>query len=245
MALRRPSVRPPARPSARLVALAALAGTLPALVGATTAVADVSQNDQAAAVIEITRQDRTGDVRAVGGRTASQPQRRLAATDLRSVGVRLDRGAGVLRVTWTLRDLRRVHGDQLAAVHARTDGGTQGEGPLAMLDLASGRVVRFDETSHRRCPAAEVRVRWQRDLVVADLPFTCLGAAEAARVQPFVVTLPRRNGAILLDRARRTRALPFTRVAGDPTPTEEATGDQATGDQAVVDAARRAARVLR
>lgn len=246
MALRRPV-------SARLVALAALAGGTPALLLATAAVAEVSESDQAASVIEITREDRVEDLRSFGGRVASASARRRLATDLLSATVRLDRAAGVVEATWRLRDLRRLGGIQFAGVHAQTDGGTHGEGPIAIVDLHSRRVVAVDEMSARRCPAATVRVGWQRDLVRASLPFACLGADEAARVRLVTMSLPMHHPPALFDQAPLTRALPFTRLSEQPTTDEPATDQpagaagapDATDDRAMVDAARVAARSLR
>lgn len=245
MALRRPA-------SARLVALAALAGSAPVLLGTTAAVAEVSESDQSASVIEITRQDRVDDLRSFGGRVAAASARRRLATDLHSATVRLDRTEGAVQATWRLRDLRRLGGLQFVGLHAQTDGGAHGEGPLTVIDLHSRRVVTVDEMSARRCPAATVRVGWQRDLVRASLPFACLGAAEAARARLVTMSLPMHRPPALFDQAPLSRPLPFTRRAEQPPaeqpPAEQPPAEQpadAAGDQAMVDAARVAARSLR
>jgi hypothetical protein len=187
-------------------------GALGALGG--IAHADVSDADQAKAIIGITKTDKVGDVRAEDRNGAHTRVER--SIDLSRVDYRLDRTAETLTITYDVRRVLDRDGFRQFVGTTIVDR-SEDDSPFGLVmsgvNRSALRVSSYDDNGEFHegvCKAGTSSTDAAADTITQTVPFSCLGAVERGAMKSWAVVERSRGRDVAWDQARFTRDLPLT-----------------------------------
>jgi hypothetical protein len=209
-----------------------------------TAYADIRPADEASPVIEISKADKTGDVRVERYKTANVSNRIKQSVAMDHVDYRVDRTAQTLTVTYPLQKvLTNDRYRQFAITMIATDRDhlERSQVVLVMSAAHKSRVVAVNldsEYEEKRCAGGSSVTDTAADTITQTVPFSCLGGLDHGSLRSFVGVESVKGRDIAWDVTRFTRDVPLRAYVApptDPAPTDPAPTDPDPVDPAPAD----------
>ena len=221
----------------RLILSAVVASVLLTALGG-TAYADIRPADEASPVIEISKADKTGDVRVESYKTANVSNRVNQSVALDHVDYRVDRTAQTLTITYPVQrvltsDRYRQYAITLIASERNHE---DSQIALVMSPAHKSRVLVIssgNDFEEERCVGGTTATDAVADTITQTVPFSCLGGITHGSLRSAVGVENTKGRDIAWDVTRFTRDVPLTAYVAppaDPEPTEPTPTDPAPTD---------------